>query len=428
MTKKTAIKIIILLLLVSLGVVSYFVFFQKSETGENGEVNFPEQPNSNFFPESENFSPEFENNNQEPTNQETISVINKQRKISENPVSGYKLIDRITETSSNLSQNGEDETTETETVYIFSNKSNGNIFETSSKNSKVERVTNTTIPKVYESLFSQDEDFVIFRYLDEGNNVESYFSKLTKNNSTTTISGDESNFYTLESSFLPRNIKNIKISSENNVFYTLETSNGLNGFVFNTNNKTNQSLVLESEIKQFNTEWLNENTILLGTKPSLYSDSFLFEYNLSDKKLNKILEANEGFTFIPKINSNKILYSELSGSNMKTFVLNIDTDTKQEVRTNTIAGDKCVWSQLEENIIYCAEPTIPIGVGYPNSWYKGLISFNDKLFKINTDTNTKQEVTLNGSFDITNIKLSPKEDFITFINKKDFILWSIDLK
>src|SRR5690606_13484420 len=89
------------------------------------------------------------------------------------------------------------------------------------------------------------------------------------------------------------NIKNISISPENNIFALLINDNPKNsfsvGYVFNKNQIDNPEIVLESELTQFLTEWINERYISLNTKPSYLSEGFSYVLDTQTRNLTKIL-------------------------------------------------------------------------------------------------------------------------------------------
>ena len=440
MKKATAIKILILLILIAVGVISYYFFFQNNQESTR-EVVSPEQPNSNFFPDSENFNQgttdQPQNNDQRPNRD--LQDITSLRQISENPTAGFIIFDETSTTTNELVNNTGDgdeevvieEVVDSKTVYRFVNKSNGNIFETDSKTSSINRITNKTIPKIQDSIFSKDGNNVIFRYLDNSNRIESVFLKLMDNKSSTTTDDTSENtnsFKELETNFLPKNITNLDINNED-VLYTLETNNGLNGFVFNVDSILDQTLSFGSKLSQVDVKWLNENSVLIGTKPSNSSNGLLFQYNLETKQTNKIIESRIGFNFLPNKNSNFIVYSELSGDSINSYSYNIETNETIDLNLNTIVSDKCAWSNVEDTIIYCAVPNNQIGFGYPNTWYQGQVSFNDSLYQIDVESDLKIKIDgLEGDFDIINPQVSNNDEYITFVNKKDLTLWSLDIK
>ncbi len=79
-----------------------------------------------------------------PTNTtptETPIKIDRLRQISENPISGYSIINNI-------------QTKKTDIHYIY--RANGNIYETYADSPETKRLSITTIPKVYESMWLPD--------------------------------------------------------------------------------------------------------------------------------------------------------------------------------------------------------------------------------------------------------------------------------
>ena len=427
MKRKTAIKILIILLLIILGVFSYLIFFKK-DGSEPKEVVLPNQPSSNFFPDSEPDSED--NNNTEDFNNDRFTAISKLRQISDNPVAGFIIFDRETDTSNRIILEQEEKLDkEYETIYRFTNKSNGNIFETTSRTPSLKRLTNNTIPKIKESIFSKTLENVVFRYLDDSETIESYFSKIIMDKNSTTTQIGEGDFVKLESSFLQKNINNISFSEDGLVFYTVNVGDESYGYIFDINNPNNPEFSFSSNLRDIRTEWFKDNSILLGTKPSSVSNGLLFEYNFDTQKITKILEGGYGFNFLSKNNNDTIIYSELSRSEINSYSYNTRTKETLDLNLNTIVSDKCAWSNKLDTVIYCAVPNSKIGSGYPNLWHQGQVSFNDSLFKIDTETGLKLQITgLEEDFDITKLQVSDDDEYIVFINKKDLTLWSLDIK
>ena len=95
-------------------------------------------------------------------------------------------------------------------------------------------------------------------------------------------------------------------------------------------------------------------------------------------------------------------------------------------------SDKCAWSKIKKDELFCGVPTeIPDAI-YPDDWYKGSISFIDQIWHVNATTG---EVHLlanltqlsNKAIDVIDLALDPKENTLYFINKEDLNLWALDL-
>jgi hypothetical protein len=106
-----------------------------------------------------------------------------------------------------------------------------------------------------------------------------------------------------------------------------------------------------------------------------------------------------------------------------------DSSTK-DVALQTLP-EKCVWKK-DNASLYCAIPSVFPSGEYPDSWYQGISSFNDNIWMVDAVTGKTTPVFVPGSLtlkllDMTNLTLSPAEDFLFFINKRDSSLWAFDL-
>lgn len=451
MTKKTALNILIFVIVVAIAVVVYFLFFSEEERTPNQNNKEDRSPVvSNFFPESED---QDNRNNTEKggeNNQNVYEEIPVLRQISENPVSGFILIDeQSTTTKPGLPTETEDgeeaeiqdvETVEIDTIYRFMNRSNGNIMEATSKNLSQERITNTTIPKIYNAVFVS-KDSVVIQYLNELNTVRTSFIKLInqedveedQNNNasstaTTTTPRFNRDFSEIQTTNLSDGINNV-ISKDGVVLYTASNqSDSLNGFVFDEKTPETNSLVFNTDIEYLNIYWDGNNDLLFGTKPSINASNYLFEYDTNTESRNKILSAGPAFSFLPNNDFSLILFSDTSAQLVNSYVYNTETDEYSFLDNGTFPGEKCVWSQLEVGVVFCAIPQETLSELSLISWYRGETSFNDVLYKINVLTGEQDFIEeFDGEFDVIKPQLSENEEYFVFINKKDLSLWSLKI-
>lgn len=434
MKKKTAIKIIIFLLAITLFYFGYTTFF--SNQSDTEILNPPTEENSElfFFPTSENRE-EVDNFEIEQINTEEVNEFNlpKLRQISDVPVSGFTTFNRLATTSTTLINNdGVEEQVEQEyqeTVFRYMNRSNSHIYETTTQNPIISRITNTTIPKIYKTIFSSDGESVVLQYLDEVNEIKTYVADIDESTSTPK---------TLSGTFLNRNIQEItKSPNTDNFFYLLKQPdskyiNISNGYLFNIENTQNQDFIFESKLTEWTINWPTQNNITITTKPTAEEGGVMFSLNPNTGESLKILDGFAGFTTLSNSDLSKVLYSENVGGILTLNVFNNELKTKTELRLTTLP-EKCVWSELDLNIVFCAIPESLIGVGYPDIWYKGEISHIDQIYKINTETGLFQKIdginteSSTEQFDIINPQLTPDEDYLLFQNKKDLTLWSFDI-
>jgi len=304
-------------------------------------------------------------------------------------------------------------------------RSNGNVQEISFDSNQITRITNTTIPKIYEALWDKIGTNVLLRYIkEETDKIETYSAKVTlstsaSNESTGIISG----------SFFPENIKTITVNKgSSKVFYLLESGSGSVGYTSNIDGAQKKQ-VLTSPTKNWNASWVGNNSVSLITKPSYNLQGFLFLLNTTNESLEKILGKMYGLTALFESNGESVLYSQNIRSKPTLGYYDIQGDINSSLSLSTFA-DKCVWSKINSNIIYCAVPkNIPNGL-YPDSWYNGTVSFSDDLWKINTEDKTTTllyQTKDNENIDASDLIISSKDNYIIFTNKKDLSLWSFEI-
>jgi hypothetical protein len=125
------------------------------------------------------------------------------------------------------------------------------------------------------------------------------------------------------------------------------------------------------------------------------------------------------------------LYSEVGPKGFYLKVYPFSGGSPVDTVVSTLP-EKCVWSKNKTDTVYCAVPEFIPENNSLDSWYKGLVSFSDEIWKIDTETGMGEMVrklndAVPGGIDATYLMLSPKEDYLIFTNKKDYHLWSLHL-
>ncbi len=295
-------------------------------------------------------------------------------------------------------------------------KSTGHIYEINNNGQEKKQISINTIPKIFNAVWSKDTTKLILQYTDikEEENYEQVKTFLI-NSLATSTSGV----------FLPLNTSQITVSSsENKIFYLLKdiiTS----GFTSTFENK-NKKEILEIEYSNFLINWPQKNTITLQTKPSAFLDGFLYKLNPLNNSFTKLLGGIKGLTTLHSPNDNKIIYSESINKELSTKIYNT-SDKKISILSYKTLPEKCIFSKLNTDVIFCAVPSFIPSAYYPDDWYKGVISFNDSIWKIDLKDGSTENLYNNSNLDIINIFLDKNENNLFFQNKKDFTLWSLDI-
>ena len=323
--------------------------------------------------------------------------------------------------------------TASSTVVRFVDRGVGHIYESSSITDEIRKISNTTIPRVYESYWNKNLNTAVFRYMkDETDTISNFYAEIRpiKTSTSTFVTSNEINSE-VKGKFISQDIKEMAVSPKKDRIFTLGVENGRGiGYVsgFDESKKTK---IIDTPITQVSVEWPEENTVAITTKPSGVSSGYLYFLDIKKTSLKKILGGIIGLSTKVSPDAKKILFSSSNSRGFATNLYNTKDNSNQEMVFRTLA-DKCVWSRIRPNEIYCSVPVeIPKGV-YPDDWYKGTVSFTDQIWHLDTTTG---EVHLLANLlkisdeliDAIDLTLDPKENFLYFVNKRDLTLWSLDL-
>lgn len=347
-----------------------------------------------------------ENNNTETPNQET--PVNPEnfnqplRKLSSEPVAGAGTLD-----------------IKAGTVVRYMEKATGHIYEVELFSPKNGRISNTTIPLIYDAIWGNKNNSLVARYLSsDDTQVESYY--LTLNNSSSTEN-------TLKGVALPKNIEDVS-SFGGNFFYLIQNTNSSTGYMSDFNGKN--KIIWNSDIKELTTQFVNSKIVALNTKPAQKIPGYLYFIDTTTGQNRRILGDIAGLTTLSDPLGEKVVL--LSQNDSVRFMF-YTIKTKAYVDLSPITfPEKCVWSKKDTNIIYCAVPKDYIAGNSLISWYKGLISYSDDIWRYDVKNNIAtivEDLSKASSIDIDVIKpqLSENEQYLVFVNKKDDSLWSLDL-
>lgn len=448
MSKKTFTSIIIILL-IALAIVFGIIYSKRIKN------NNPATPNSgsllDFLPFTKNI---LNNGNGTTPNNNTIDLsgemptdsdqlpAEKLVQITNLPVAGYgiflkeryKEIDPIIPDATNLDIIPE-ETTEKKptppekefvTALRYVERATGNIYQTFADEIDLRKFTSTTIPKIYEAYFADKGNSVIMRYLKNNDTViETLIGKLPKE----VLGGDTQEDNEIIASFLPENITDLSISADGSkLFYLFNNENYTVGITADgLGDKKSQ--VFNSPFNEWLSWWPNNETITLNTKPSFNVPGYMYVVNPNKKDFHKVLGDIDGLTTLTSPSGEKVLYADNS---LALNIFNREDGSFYSTGARTLP-EKCIWNK-NSTYVYCAVPNNISQDQYPDSWYKGKISFEDSLWKINIENRNASlisDLIQNGQqleIDAIKLQIDENEDFLFFINKKDSSLWEFNLK
>lgn len=419
MKKFLTITIIVIFISVIGGGVYYVYFYSKVPKVNNGPVITTTQ-NPGFSPfNGSNGS----NNNQiaatttttntqtnETNTQNDSYSIPKLRKLSSTPVAGFVASSTASSTS-----------------IRFIDRGTGHIYEASNLTGIVSKISNTTLPKIYEAYGNRAGNQFVYRYLkDDSDNVTNFYTELRKTGSSTTETPFE-----LKGKYLSSNINQVVVSPNGDKIFTWNIESGKGIGYISTFDEKNKVKIADTPLNQIVIDWPEISTVNLTTKASGVASGYMYTIDVKTGSMKNVLGPKKGLSGKMSRDLSKILYSTKNGSNFLTYILNIKTGSSDSVVFKTLA-DKCVWSTLNKDDLYCGVPTdIPDGI-YPDDWYMGKVSFSDQIWHLNTTTGEVHLIAnllqlSNSIIDSTNLTIDKTEETLYFINKNDLSLWALDL-
>ncbi len=419
MTKKQLYIIIGIITIISLGFLLASFLISQQETTKTAKPGVF----ANFFPFGKSTPTQTTTINTNETETTTV-VIPEGEKV-------FPILRQITEkpTAGLFSYNKNEKT------YVeYAEKETGNIYEVKMEDMTASRLSNSLITRVYETFFGNDGKSAIMRYVKTNSDIITSFVLDISKTFGVVASATSSVASLPNGKFMVSEIKDMKISTNSKSVFSITNSGDFNnktaiGSVFDFQKNTSSDVFLSPF-----SEWLPVSfdgaIALLQTKASQGIPGFLYSFTIKTGDMQKIIGNISGLTTLPSPNNQKILYSASNRGGITLFVYNRKDSSTKSIAIQTLP-EKCVWKK--DNIsIYCAVPNpLPSGE-YPDSWYQGITSFEDNIWKIDAATGKAISIFVPKSMtvkplDMTNLTLSPSEDFLFFINKRDSSLWGFDL-
>lgn len=313
-------------------------------------------------------------------------------------------------------------------------KGTGHIKELSFDENIPTKVTNTTITAIYDSIWSKNGDTLIIKRLDGiDNNIQTIYGRIVSENEGQPLELGE--IAKLKTIILPTNVLDIVSSPlQDKLFALIKNGENVEGVIsdFSGENPLEKKLkIWESPLSEWQITWPKNDQIILLTKPAYNVNGYLFSLSVpKEHSFNKLIGDITGLTSIVHQGGKKVIYSETTGFGFITYFLDRQSGELKILPIKTLP-EKCVWSKLNENVIYCGVPKNIIASKYPDDWYKGIISFSDDIYKVDLDVNKATRIRLQGlptGTDAINLRLSQSEDYLSFTNKYDETAWMIKLK
>jgi hypothetical protein len=309
----------------------------------------------------------------------------------------------------------------------FVERASGNVFSADLATGKVERLTNTLLPKTYVAAFTND-GAVTLRSTDDIGKTTLFAGIVPPKKAPVTAEIATSAPVALKGAYLAQNITDLAVNPKaHEMFYILpDPKVGVIG-IRSAWDGTGQKRVFESGIIGWRPTWLSDGKIILTQYPAydIAGSAYTLE---STGILTPIIRNIPGLTILPQTSSKTYIYG--TGTN-GTLTLYVQKDKKDaELLPVKTVADKCVWNPKDNTMAYCAVPN-SLGSGdFIDNWLQGRIHTSDTWWEVNTKDDTAQIIFVSdnpyeNSIDVIQPTIDQTGSYISFMNGVDLSLWAL---
>lgn len=301
-----------------------------------------------------------------------------------------------------------------ETEVRFIDRRSGNVFSYKVATGALTRISNKTVPGIESALWLPDASVAFVRYLS-GTDLSTV--------NTYALPANGANGF-----FLQQNLSGIAVASTS----VLTLSSGVNGSIasLSRTDGSRPSTLFTSPLSALRVSFAGRNQYLAFTKPSaaLPGSAFLVD---SSGRFSRIIGPKNGLVALPSPLGTWALVSSVADEELSMELVRTSTGESLRLPVATVA-DKCVWA-ADDSAVYCGIPqSPPLGRNYPDDWYQGAVSFDDRIWKIQVSGRYAQMVLdfpteTKLSLDAESLAIDPAGTVLVFVNKNDGSLWSYQL-
>jgi hypothetical protein len=341
------------------------------------------------------------------------------KQVSVGPVAGYTAY-TVTQTVTVPAPDPKQKPT-TQTItnhYVrYVSRSNGYVYE-AKDGGIATQITNIFIPNIYEAYFADNNQTAILRFLrDDGQTIATYSVPIPLPNPDGTRTQKAGTYF-------PDTIQSFAISPDQKTVARL-ISDSTNGIITTSDSKgAAVKEIVRSPFREWLISWANQP--YAQTKASASANGFLYRIDTINKRLVRVVGSIPGLTASVSPKGSYALYSESTPDSFATRLYNTKTGSVKNF-SSLILPEKCVWLANEDALCAGNENVAP--ATYPDDWYKGLVSFRDKLYRIYS--NGALIDTLGGGevypYDMVQLSYSEPQNSLYFIDKNTGILWQHSL-
>lgn len=297
---------------------------------------------------------------------------------------------------------------------LYAGKTSG-IFEIDFNGGNQKETLFTPLKNLYKIMWAKDQNEFAAVYANPDGRKTFYYNTQTKQTSPYDAHIDSLAFSPAENKL---------------AYHYQETGGGINNISLADPNGANASTVINTRLQEARVVWVTHNEVALSTAPSGFAPSLLWTLNVGTQKLSTVLSDIYGLTALWTPDGERFLFSQTSqkGKGLSLSVTDKRGASFKKLDLTTLP-EKCVFTKDQKSAV-CAAPSVMPDIVWPDDYYKNLYSAEEQLWSIHLESGKKEmlyEFPGTG-FDATALLLSPQEDVLVFLNRRDGFLYSVKLK
>jgi len=393
MKKPVFIIISVVVILVLLAAWVYLLFF-----------NTPRTPDDNNFSNIGTVGGELgENPNQVSDEKPVVNVDRPSlRQLTTKPIAGFGEVDDLTGP-------------ELPFVY-YVEMGTGHIYSINLETGEEVRISGTTIPNTESATISTDGNYVA---VGRRSNTKAQSVSIAKINS-------DSDLVLID---FPKSIEQFTFSLDNiHLLYATREATGLVGYSYNLNTEVHQQ-IFSLPFHEATIQWGNSanDTHYVYPKTTYLLEGALYE--IKSGKISRLPVAGNGLFSLAS--DDIIAYGVTEKRIQENYILNRETGNRKR-NAFALLPEKCVFSFMKDILICALDENNNRSYEFPDTWYRGEISFRDSLWSINRSDvafSLLSDIFRESSreVDVTDMEIGIAEKAVYFTNKNDNTLWMYEL-
>lgn len=293
---------------------------------------------------------------------------------------------------------------------LYAERGVGHIYEIDIASGVENRISAKTFLAVTNAIFSPDGKFVVL--VSE-----------TENGTTATLENLEDG----ADYDIPSNATNLEFVSDTQLRYTTTNESATIGYSLDLVDITTDQ-VFSVPLLDINTIWRNNETLIVS-KPAPRLRGALFR--VEGNQISRVGESGYALSaIVPSFDNGEYVLTRANLDQGGVLVSEVFNELSGALKQLPVLAwsEKCIFDLVSQNTLWCAASAGELSRDSQSDWFKGLVTFSDLLWKIDT---VSGEATLienladssGRDVDVIDVSVDQSSKFLLFKNKLDDSLW-----